>query len=73
MKHTKMKNKTGSFGNSNTRKNTVKCVQNAFFARISAVRLQKKKVTHQNVVDHLVRRGFCPRILNAMAAVRGLQ
>lgn len=60
-----MKNKTGAFGNSQTRKNSLKVVESAFYNRVSAVRGQRKKPNKQNVIDFLERRGYSPRKLQS--------
>lgn len=52
-------------GNSNTRKNTIKGVRVAFYARKSAVKRQRKRPTEKNVIDFLARRGYSETVLNS--------
>lgn len=59
-----MKN-NGAFGNNNTRKNTLKGVQIAFFARKHTVRHnQHKKPTEANTINFLARRGYPVHLLH---------
>lgn len=61
-----MKNKTGAFGNSKTRKDSFKVIESAFYNRVSAVRGQRKKPNRKNVVEFLERKGYASRHLKAL-------